>query len=371
MNSSRQRVSNIASRRTIIQFSHTAQRPCTGSFLLKPSVLCSRPFSSTSQQRIQEFFPPPQNAPHIKITPPAWKHPTYTEEQMKSIEVAHRETQNWADRVALSMVRLLRFVVDTATGYTHDKESVKPRNDSNTTSVANNNGWFTMTERKWLIRFLFLESVAGVPGMVGASLRHLHSLRRLKRDNGWIETLLEEAYNERMHLLTFMKMAEPGRFMKFMILGAQGVFYNGFFLSYLVSPRICHRFVGHLEEEAVLTYTRAIADIDAGKLPKWEKLEAPEIAIRYWNMPEGHRTMRDLLLYIRADEAKHREVNHTLGNLHQKTDPNPFVSECKFDPAHRSRRWTKIEVDEDPSKPHPSKGIENIKSTGWDRQEVL
>lgn len=144
-----------------------------------------------------------------------------------------------------------------------------------------------------------------------------------------IETLLEEAYNERMHLLTFMKMAEPGRFMKFMILGAQGVFYNGFFLSYLISPRICHRFVGFLEEEAVLTYTRMIADIDAGKLPKWEKLEAPEIAIRYWNMPEGHRSMRDLLLYIRADEAKHREVNHTLGNLEQKTDPNPFVSECK------------------------------------------
>lgn len=41
-----------------------------------------------------------------------------------------------------------------------------------------------------------------------------------------IETLLEEAYNERMHLLTFLKMAEPGWFMRLMILGAQGVFYN-------------------------------------------------------------------------------------------------------------------------------------------------
>lgn len=169
-----------------------------------------------------------------------------------------------------------------------------------------------------------------------------------------IETLLEEAYNERMHLLTFMKIAEPGRFMKLMILGAQGVFYNAFFLSYLMSARTCHRFVGYLEEEAVLTYTRSIADIDAGRLPKWQTLEAPEIAVKYWNMPEDHRTMRDLLLYIRADEAKHREVNHTLGNLEQKIDPNPFVSEY-----------------EDPSKPHPSKGIENIKPTGWDRSEVI
>ena len=111
-----------------------------------------------------------------------------------------------------------------------------------------------------------------------------------------------------MHLLTFMKLAEPGWFMKMMIIGAQGVFYNGFFLSYLMAPRICHRFVGHLEEEAVLTYTRAIEDIEAGKLPKWKDLDAPEIAVTYWKMPEGSRKMRDLLLYIRADEAKHREV---------------------------------------------------------------
>src|SRR5690349_8297678 len=90
-----------------------------------------------------------------------------------------------------------------------------------------------LTESQWLIRFIFLESIAGVPGMVAGMLRHLHSLRRLKRDNGWIETLLEESYNERMHLLTFMKMCEPGWFMKFMILGAQGVYFNALFLSYL------------------------------------------------------------------------------------------------------------------------------------------
>jgi len=175
-----------------------------------------------------------------------------------------------------------------------------------------------------------------------------------------------------MHLLTFLKMAEPGWFMKFMILGAQGVFFNGelsscracfspllmnwlgFFISYLISPRTCHRFVGYIEEEAVKTYTIAIQDIDEGKLPAWKTLEAPEIAVRYWNMPEGKRTMKDLLMYIRADEAKHREVNHTLGNLDQAQDPNPFVSDYK-----------------DPSKPHPGKGIEHIKPTGWERNEVI
>merc|ERR1712000_253285 len=103
-----------------------------------------------------------------------------------------------------------------------------------TTSVAAEK---PLTEAQWLIRFVFLESIAGVPGMVGGMLRHLNSLRRMKRDNGWIETLLEESYNERMHLLTFLK--------------------------------ICDRFVGYLEEEAVHTYTRCIGEIEQGLLPKW------------------------------------------------------------------------------------------------------
>lgn len=103
----------------------------------------------------------------------------------------------------------------------------------------------------------------------------------------------------------------------------------------------------------MITYTRCIADIDAGNLPLFTSAFAPEIAVRYWNMPEGKRTIRDLMLYIRADEAKHREVNHTLGNLEQRADPNPFVSEYK----NRA--------------PHPSKGIENIKPTGWEREEVV
>lgn len=61
-----------------------------------------------------------------------------------------------------------------------------------------------MTEKKWLNRVVFLETVAGVPGFVAAMHRHLRSLRGLKRNQGWIHTLLEEAENERMHLLTFL-----------------------------------------------------------------------------------------------------------------------------------------------------------------------
>lgn len=310
-----------------------------------------RQFSSTSRANIKDFFPAP-DAPHIRKTNPAWPHVPYTEQALKkNVYYEHREPADFSDRFALFLMRMLRKGTDFATGYKHDVDLPSKVGDANPVS---NTKPYGMSERKWLIRFIFLESVAGVPGMVAGMLRHLHSIRRLKRDNGWIETLLEEAYNERMHLLTFLKMAEPGWFMKFMCLGAQGVFFNSLFLSYLISPRTVHRFVGYLEEEAVLTYTLAIQDLEAGKLPKWQTLQAPDIAINYWEMPEGKRSMRDLLLYIRADEAKHREVNHTLANLHQKDDPNPFVSQYK-----------------DETKPHPNKGIETTKGTGWERDEVI
>jgi hypothetical protein len=287
---------------------------------------------------------------------------------MDKVVVHHRETRNWQDKVAMAAVRFLRWGLDVASGYRHNK--AKELSEKDPAEAARKYG---MTERKYLTRNIFLESVAGVPGMVAGMLRHLHSMRRMKRDNGWIETLLEESYNERMHLLIFLKMGgklcftplisisrplnnatEPGWFMRIMVLGAQGVFFNAMFISYLLSPKICHRFVGYLEEEAVLTYTREIADIDSGRLPQWAKMEAPQIAIDYYNLKPGHQSMRELLLHIRADEAKHREVNHTLGNLDQKVDPNPYASVYK-----------------DEHKPHPTKDIRYLKPAGWEREEVL
>jgi hypothetical protein len=186
--------------------------------------------------------------------------------------------------------------MDTCTGMSKEQQSDKSHPTTATQAEK------PLTEAQWMIRFIFLESIAGVPGMVAGMIRHLHSLRRLKRDNGWIETLLEESYNERMHLLTFMKMCEPGWFMKLMILGAQGVYFNALFATYLISPKLMHRFVGYLEEEAVHTYTRCIREMDAGLTPKWTdpNFQIPEIAVTYWKMPEGHRTMKDLILYIRV-----------------------------------------------------------------------
>ncbi|KAI5926881.1 alternative oxidase [Camillea tinctor] len=303
-----------------------------------------RSFSTTPAAQLRDFFPV-QETENIRRTLPAWPHHGYTEQEMLEVVPAHRKPETWGDLFAWKFMRFCRWGMDTCTGM---KSEQKVDKGNPTTAVHSIK---PLTEAQWMIRFLFLESIAGVPGMVAGMLRHLHSLRRLKRDNGWIETLLEESYNERMHLLTFMKMCEPGWFMKLMILAAQGVYFNGLFLSYLVSPKITHRFVGYLEEEAVHTYTMAIKQIDDGHLPKWSSPDflVPDIAVRYWKMPEGRRTMRDLLLYIRADEACHRGVNHTLSNLNQDEDPNPFVSEYKGTrspprPALKAEGYERAEV---------------------------
>ncbi|MFN9611406.1 MAG: alternative oxidase, partial [Hyphomonadaceae bacterium] len=135
---------------------------------------------------------------------------------------------------------------------------------------------------------------------------NLDRLRRMEDDHGWIQTLLDESQNERMHLMTFVAIAKPNWLERLLILLAQGVFFNAFFVLYLFFPRTAHRMVGYFEEEAVISYTSYLAEIDAGRL---ENVPAPAIAIDYWQLAPDAR-LREVVLAVRADEAKHRDVNH-------------------------------------------------------------
>ena len=155
-------------------------------------------------------------------------------------------------------------------------------------------------------RAVVLETVAAVPGMVGGTIQHLTSLRRMVDDDGWIRTLMEEAENERMHLMTFVQISKPTLFERLVVMLAQWIFYVGFFLLYLVSARTAHRVVGYFEEEAVLSYTLYLQEIDEGRSPN---VPAPAIAIHYWKLA-ADATLRDVILVVRADEAHHRDINH-------------------------------------------------------------
>ncbi|MFB1023891.1 MAG: alternative oxidase, partial [Octadecabacter sp.] len=81
---------------------------------------------------------------------------------------------------------------------------------------------------------------------------------------------------------------------------------NFYFFLYLLAPRVAHRVVGYLEEEAVVSYTQYLEQIDAGLI---ENIAAPQIAIDYWKLSADAR-LRDVVLVIREDEAGHRDKNH-------------------------------------------------------------
>lgn len=173
-------------------------------------------------------------------------------------------------------------------------------------------------------RAVVLETVAAVPGMVGGMLQHLKALRHIRDDQGWIKELLEEAENERMHLMTFIEVAKPSMFERGLIMIAQAIFFNLYFWMYLFAPKTAHRFVAYLEEEAVVSYTSYLIEIDAGRLHNGP---APKIAIDYWQLPRDAR-LRDVVEKVRADEAHHRDTNHRFADALDKgkitpTEPAP------------------------------------------------
>ena len=196
-------------------------------------------------------------------------------------KISHFQAVNFSDYFALSCTKFLRFFADTffAGRYGH--------------------------------RAVVLETVAAVPGMVGGALQHLKSLRSMKSDDGWIKVLLDEAENERMHLMTFIEIAKPNAFERLMIVVAQGLFYNLFFLLYLFSAKTAHRLVGYFEEEAVYSYSEYLNGVESGK---YENITAPQIAINYWNLGQ-HARLSDVIMAVRNDEMCHRDVNHHFATL--------------------------------------------------------
>ena len=195
--------------------------------------------------------------------------------------IRHHKPQNLSDQIALSFTKFLRFLADT------------------------------FFKKKYGHRAVVLETVAAVPGMVAGMLLHLKSLRKMQDDRGWIKILLDEAENERMHLMTFIQIAKPTFIERIIIMMAQFIFILMYSIIYLSSQRTAHRIVGYFEEEAVISYTEYLKEIEEGKI---ENIKAPEIAINYWNLPLNSK-LKDVVEVIRDDEAGHRDVNHSFANI--------------------------------------------------------
>ncbi|KAJ1975894.1 inducible alternative oxidase 2, partial [Dimargaris xerosporica] len=166
---------SLVSRRSLSFFSVSSQAAAANQPRDPPPSL------QLHQQRLQQAAAAPNSAPGVQM-PPELLHARapqpirddfvtdepMTTAQLEALEIypnAHRVPADFADKVALATVRLLRKPTDL------------------------------FFKKKYVHRAVMLETVAAVPGMVGAMLRHLHSLRGLRHDGGWISHLLHEAEN--------------------------------------------------------------------------------------------------------------------------------------------------------------------------------
>ena len=121
-----------------------------------------------------------------------------------------------------------------------------------------------------------------------------------------IRELLAEAENERMHLMFFIEIAKPNIFERFLILLAQLIFWNFYFLMFVFFPRTAHKMIAYFEEEAVRSYTTYLDMINNYQIPN---VHAPDIAIEYYGMNRDAR-LSDMIKKVRDDEAGHAVANH-------------------------------------------------------------
>ena len=98
---------------------------------------------------------------------------------MSDFELKHKAAAKFSEHVAYKITQCLKFMLNIFYG------------------------------KKYAKRAVILETIAAVPGMVAGMFNHLKALRRMKDDEGWIRELLDEAENERMHLMIFLDIAKP------------------------------------------------------------------------------------------------------------------------------------------------------------------
>ncbi|PKF60317.1 oxidase [Psychromonas sp. psych-6C06] len=199
---------------------------------------------------------------------------------MSNFELAHQAPSKASEYIAYKITQILKFTLNIFYG------------------------------KKYAKRAVILETIAAVPGMVAGMLNHLKALRRMRDDEGWVRELLDEAENERMHLMIFLDIAKPTWIERTLVLLGQGVFLGVYTLLYLLSSKTAHRVVGYFEEEACISYTEFLDKIASGEV---ENIAAPDIAKKYYQLADDARLM-DVIYRIREDEAEHRNRNHEFAN---------------------------------------------------------
>ena len=272
-----------------------------------------RPLAMSYRRALYTHVTPPQKIlKEAQIADHSWRqiNRIWTEDELEKQRISAKrkhKPKTTTDKIAYYFMKTLYHSFNFITGYRERDPSPK--------------------SLEW--RLIILESFAGVPGFLAAGFRHFASLRNLQRDHGAIFTFLEEAENERMHLLVCLKMFEANLPTRILVIVAQVTMTPILMIAYVIKPRLLHRFVAYLEETAVYTYANILDHMEEeGTLlhKEWKQLPAPQIGIEYWNLNPDTATWEDCLRHMLADEAHHRNVNHTFAELPANA-PNPFMNQ--------------------------------------------
>jgi len=250
-----------------------------------------------------------QSGAQTLMTEEGVPHMLWSQDDVKAVQMTHKPATGFIDRLAFGMVKMTSSMFDFMSGY-----SIAKRNNNISTS-------------QWCSRLIMYETLSNASGATGAMMRHLRSLRLLHRDYGWVHTLVEDAENERMHLLTALQLKEAGSVYRLGIIMLQMMYVGGISMTYFMSPKLCHRMIAYSEEAAFNLYTNLLQDLDKGLLPQWQNKPAPEHAIKYYRLP-ADATLRDVFMSIRADESRHRDINHLVADsVHDPDAKDPFLAE--------------------------------------------
>lgn len=90
-------------------------------------------------------------------------HPVYTDEELKSVKILEFEKKSFSDKFANALVKMMRTSFDLVTGYKHKELTPEVKDKPLDWLISKG---YVLSEKQWLRRFIFLESVAGCPGFV-------------------------------------------------------------------------------------------------------------------------------------------------------------------------------------------------------------
>jgi ubiquinol oxidase len=154
-------------------------------------------------------------------------------------------------------------------------------------------------------RAIALEMIATVPGTVAVLFTRLR-IRNVSEKEFMTETICEIS-TERMHQTVFQELFRPSIPDRMASTILKWVFAAFYAVAYAIDPKLGHRLVGYIEEEACLSYSQYHTMIVDGTVPN---IEVPSHLLAYWHLPETSR-LKELVLAVRDDEARHRDANHS------------------------------------------------------------